>query len=355
MDMPSNVQIIESTKLAQNGFGESHANSDRKSVLGFSCSDGTRELKNVEGGDCRSDKSESSCLLRIKSSPSKWKRSVAYFSSSGDEVSTERDENRLVYRVSNKAGSKRKRNVLARSMDSVEGNRGDALVSKSNTFVKEEVLTLEDCLPDKNCGGCGVDSIEPKAASVGLLNGVEEKPVTNRSDHLQLHEVWGDSVEVADKQSALSTMNGKLYGRKRKLINATRQKVKEEKGFLPNHLEPNTDTIFKRESAVKAESLVSVCEASDAAGSKDENDVERYSANSRVEKSEMGSFVEGNEEISPMSRKIRREPKVSKKLIPLLECLRTICAHRCAHFFRHSHDHHRVRAYQYRREIFLAV
>lgn len=48
--------------------------------------------------------------------------------------------------------------------------------------------------------------------------------------------------------------------------------------------------------------------------------------------------MEGTDEIetSPMSRRSRREPKVPGKLLPLLECLRTITSHKFGSLFKHK-------------------
>ena len=43
-------------------------------------------------------------------------------------------------------------------------------------------------------------------------------------------------------------------------------------------------------------------------------------------------------ETSPMSKRSRREPKVTGKLLSLLECLRSITSHKFGPVFKHKHE-----------------
>lgn len=54
----------------------------------------------------------------------------------------------------------------------------------------------------------------------------------------------------------------------------------------------------------------------------------------RATRSSGDSQVEGTDEMSPMSKRSRREAKVPGKLIPLLECLRAISAHKFGSIFK---------------------
>eukprot|EP01018_Ginkgo_biloba_P024263 Gb_34734 [translate_table: standard] len=63
------------------------------------------------------------------------------------------------------------------------------------------------------------------------------------------------------------------------------------------------------------------------------NQTTRSSGDSHIDRA--GSQMEGTDEMSPISRRSRREPKVPGKLLPLLECLRSICSHKFGSLFKH--------------------
>lgn len=69
------------------------------------------------------------------------------------------------------------------------------------------------------------------------------------------------------------------------------------------------------------------------------------------------SQVEGTDEMSPMSKRSRREAKVPGKLIPLLECLRAISAHKFGSIFKHRLESQDNLYYQsmIRRHVDLAM
>lgn len=69
------------------------------------------------------------------------------------------------------------------------------------------------------------------------------------------------------------------------------------------------------------------------------------------------SQVEGTDEMSPMSKRSRREAKVPGKLIPLLECLRAISAHKFGSLFKHRLESQDNLYYQsmIRRHVDLAM
>jgi hypothetical protein len=55
---------------------------------------------------------------------------------------------------------------------------------------------------------------------------------------------------------------------------------------------------------------------------------------SQVDKSEAGSPGDGNDDLSSLSRRNRRDSKISRKLFPLLECLQNICSDKKAKIFK---------------------
>lgn len=69
------------------------------------------------------------------------------------------------------------------------------------------------------------------------------------------------------------------------------------------------------------------------------------------------SQVEGTDEMSPMSKRSRREAKVPGKLLPLLECLRAISAHKFGSIFKHRLESQDNLYYQsmIRRHVDLAM
>lgn len=80
------------------------------------------------------------------------------------------------------------------------------------------------------------------------------------------------------------------------------------------------------------------------------NQTTRSSGDSHMEDRMEGTDdrMEGTDEIetSPMSRRSRREPKVPGKLLPLLECLRSITSHRYGHLFKHKRESQNKQQYR---------
>jgi hypothetical protein len=248
------------------------------------------------------------------------------------------DDKRLVYRVCSKMNPEAKRSRMLESGDSTEVKKRKEVSGVLDSVgmtgrVKTEMLTLEDTVAKSGSAEGSIPSAKPCTMSASPVKAEEKKYSTSSSDNSHLREVWGESAEVEDKRLLASAgMKGRLYGRKRKFVG----NIEVEKNAVSPSAHP--------ESSAKTDSTAnSGHEASESQsaplGLKDGHDGERLSGDSRAEKSEMGSYVDGNEDISPMSRRNRREPKVPGKLIPLLDCLRTVCAHKYAPVFKHNHDH----------------
>uniref|UniRef100_A0A0D6R6X0 Bromo domain-containing protein n=1 Tax=Araucaria cunninghamii TaxID=56994 RepID=A0A0D6R6X0_ARACU len=81
---------------------------------------------------------------------------------------------------------------------------------------------------------------------------------------------------------------------------------------------------------------------------KESEDFTRSSGDSHMDTDRPGSQAEGTDEIetSPMSKRSRREPKVPGKLLPLLECLRTISSHKFGPLFRHRLESQKQQQYR---------
>eukprot|EP01018_Ginkgo_biloba_P033281 Gb_11179 [translate_table: standard] len=62
---------------------------------------------------------------------------------------------------------------------------------------------------------------------------------------------------------------------------------------------------------------------------------QRHHHHHQATRSSGDSHAEGTDEMSPMSKRSRREAKVPGKLLPLLECLRAISAHKFGSIFKH--------------------
>lgn len=146
-----------------------------------------------------------------------------------------------------------------------------------------------------------------------------------RNSRTSSAENWGESAEVLDNNNITERITSR--GRKGKLNKSINMALKEEQ--LENRVqvesEEGCDSIMHNQCG-------------DACDTKAWNQIERLSGDSRVERSEVGSFVDTQEDISSTRRKNRREAKVSGKLLPLLESLRTICAHKIAPLFKHTHE-----------------
>lgn len=80
------------------------------------------------------------------------------------------------------------------------------------------------------------------------------------------------------------------------------------------------------------------------------NQTTRSSGDSHMEDRMEGTDdrMEGTDEIetSPMSRRSRREPKVPGKLLPLLECLRSITSHKFGPVFKHKRESQNKQQYR---------
>ncbi|OAE23416.1 hypothetical protein AXG93_961s1100 [Marchantia polymorpha subsp. ruderalis] len=100
-----------------------------------------------------------------------------------------------------------------------------------------------------------------------------------------------------------------------------------------------SDTLYRKESGDAQEESRDCLESGDRQQSLLDYD------NNQIEKSEVGSSMDSIEDMSPSSRKNRREPKVPGKFLPLLECLRVICAHKSAPLFKQRQDYQEKRHY----------
>jgi hypothetical protein len=246
------------------------------------------------------------------------------------------DDKRLVYRVSSKMNPEAKRSRLLESGDSTEVKRKEASGLLNGLCmagrVKTEMLTLEDTVAKSGSAEGSIPSSKPNnMMSASPVKAEEKKYSTSSSDNSHLREVWGESAEVEDKRLTSAVMKGRLYGRKRKFVG----NIEVEKNAISPSAHPESSA--KTDSTANSGHDLSESQSAPL-GSKDGHDVERLSGDSRAEKSEMGSYIDGNEDISPMSRRNKREPKVTGKLIPLLDCLRTVCAHKYAPVFKHNHE-----------------
>ncbi|KAG6557529.1 hypothetical protein Mapa_000803 [Marchantia paleacea] len=100
-----------------------------------------------------------------------------------------------------------------------------------------------------------------------------------------------------------------------------------------------SDTLYRKESGDAQEESRDCLESGDR-----QQSLVDYDTN-QMEKSEVGSSMDSIEDMSPSSRKNRREPKVPGKFLPLLECLRVICAHKSAPLFKQRQDYQEKRHY----------
>ncbi|MCO5570162.1 hypothetical protein L7F22_023879 [Adiantum nelumboides] len=292
----------------------------------------------------KSDESQSLCSPRLKSQHVKRRRSG---DGSGPGFSRELyphadvDDKRHVRKALGERGlAEAMCSLPVESADSTEGKGQRALAMKalnldaSTSRVKKEMLTCKeenDTLPGENTARNDKD--HSRKLVITPMNSEKKTQSTSSIENSLHREIWGESVDV-DKEIP-TRKRRKLKGRVDWKHRATDT----------DNLKGTSNTTPR--TTIKSESLSTSHEASESMQSPEGKEgpgmeawnlSERLSGDSRFEKSEVGSYVDGNEDISPMSRRNRREPKVSGKLIPLLESLRTICAHRCGHFFRHNHE-----------------
>eukprot|EP00250_Pteridium_aquilinum_P019715 c24548_g2_i1 orf=365-3709(-) len=312
----------------------------------------------------KSDESESLCSPRLKSSPVKRRRNYDESGPCGFDreacVQEHVDDKRMVRKA---LGAKNFLdtvcNLPVESADSTEGKGHKVLATKMScqdplaVKVKKEMLACKE--EDGIVPGSGATKVvgdlsrKLNVVSHGALNSEVRNQSASSTENSLLHEVWGESAEVVNKEMKPVSKRRRLIGR-----DSRKRKATTFNTTGPEDVRGVADLPRQVESAVKTESMTISHEASESMhspGGKEENDteawhqVERLSGDSRFEKSEVGSYVDGNEDVSPMSRRNRREPKVSGKLIPLLESLRTVCAHRCAPFFRHNQEPEENRMY----------
>lgn len=301
----------------------------------------------VDDGGGKSEESESLCSPRLKSSPPNKRRRSPGF---GREAWLPDDDDKRMVRKAmvEKNFLDALSSLPVESADSTEGKGQEALAAKTLCLepltikVKKEILACKE--EDEIVPGLGAVKVGGEHSgrlSTGPLNAEGRNRSASSTENSLLHEVWGESVEAVDKEMKRANKRRRLLGRDRKRKATTFNTTGLE--GVRGATEPPRQVEF----AVKTESMTNSHEASESMHSpvgKMDNDaeawhqIERLSGDSRFEKSEVGSYVDGNEDISPMSRRNRREPKVSGKLIPLLESLRTICAHRCAPSFRHNQE-----------------
>lgn len=299
-----------------------------------------------DAGGRKSDESQSLCSPRLKLPHVKRRRSgdgsgPGFSSETQDDV----DDKRYVRKaLGEKSFAEAMCSLPVESADSTKGKGGRASTIKASSpdalaaRVKKEMVSCKDedeTLPGSH--NAGDDKDHSRKHVVAPMN-VEKKTKSTSSTENSLHrEVWGESAEVVNKDTKPTGKRRRLMGR----LDRKRKAIDSDDARGATNITPHM-------SSMKTESLTSSHEASESMqspGGKEEpvdteawHQAERLSGDSRYEKSEVGSYVDGNEDISPMSRRNRREPKVSGKLIPLLESLRTICAHRCGHFFRHNQE-----------------
>ncbi|KAL3684209.1 hypothetical protein R1sor_002231 [Riccia sorocarpa] len=70
-----------------------------------------------------------------------------------------------------------------------------------------------------------------------------------------------------------------------------------------------------------------------------------YDNSETTERIEVASSMDSIEDTSPSGRKSKKEPKIPGKFLPLLECLRVICAHKSAPLFRQRQEYQEKRSY----------
>lgn len=235
-----------------------------------------------------------------------------------------------------------KQSMPVESADSTEGKQLEEVPSVSETKKaslavqgkeKKELKATSKAAPAEIKGG------HQSGSSREVVSRFEVKPPsTSSTETSEFHEVWGESAEVIEQVKKKERVTG--CGRKRKLKKSIAKDL-----VPPCKAERDTDNVLKlveMRSVMSHEGSDSTHNQGDKEGEEYDaeawHQMERLSGDSRVEKSEVGSFVDGSEDLSPMSRRNRREPKVSGKLIPLLECLRTVCAHKCALLFKHNQE-----------------
>ncbi|KAH7432614.1 hypothetical protein KP509_07G030800 [Ceratopteris richardii] len=338
-DMIPGDSLTKQGNLSSSKSGNLH----RRRELTSSC------LHDVCGGGETSDESQSLCSPRLKLQPAKSRRNVDS-SSAGYKFNKEAcspddvDDKTHVHKVlDEKSFADRKSHLSVESADSTEGKGNqpsgprvlnpDALVAN----VKQETDMCKEEQEIVRWSNMAQGDKEPLRKRVANSEN-QKNPCTSSTETSLLREVWGESAEVV-------TREGKPACKRRRLMGRPAGKKNRSLGVkdAANHVVHEV----AQGSSLKTESVTISQEASgslESPRSKDGPDMdgwqqmERLSGDSRYEKSEVGSYGDGNEDVSPMSRRTRREPKVSRKLIPLLESLRRICSHRCGHFFRHNQE-----------------
>ncbi|KAI5056445.1 hypothetical protein GOP47_0028263 [Adiantum capillus-veneris] len=299
-----------------------------------------------DDGGRKSDESQSLCSPRLRSQHVKRRRSG---DGSGPGFSREvythddLDDKRYVRKaLGEKSFAEAACNLPVESADSTEGKGQRALAIKalnpdaSTSRIKKELLACKEedvTLPGSNIARNDKD--HSRKLVVAPMTSEKKTQSTSSTENSLHHEIWGESAEVVNKEIPTR--------KRRRLMGRADRKHRARDTDDPRRMPSATP----HSSSVKSESLSVSHDASESMQSPEGKEgpdmeawhqAERLSGDSRYEKSEVGSYVDGNEDISPMSRRNRREPKVAGKLIPLLESLRTICAHRSGHFFRHNHE-----------------
>eukprot|EP00250_Pteridium_aquilinum_P012500 c20763_g1_i1 orf=154-2889(+) len=223
----------------------------------------------------------------------------------------------------------------------------------STSKVKIEMLTAEDAMSEpamyKLKGGMQTLAAREFGVAISQPAKLDSKRhIAGCTENSPPREVWGESF---DTQAELSKRKETFLagGKIQKLSLSVTEGFDEMRDDVSVPFTP-ADSSVKSETITTSNETSDSAHASGSSGGNDDNtdtwhNAERLSGDSRVEKSEPGSLVDGNDDSSPMSKRNKREPKIAGKLIPLLDSLRTICAHKCASLFKHSRETQSNRRY----------
>ncbi|KAL2642333.1 hypothetical protein R1flu_009920 [Riccia fluitans] len=149
----------------------------------------------------------------------------------------------------------------------------------------------------------------------------------------------------ASKPSSVATAEARPVKRqweeKPKPVNMDSANLKERKSDPKPKKVSNegSDPLYKRESGDAEE------ESKEFLDSGERHQVLVDYDTNQIEKLEVASSMDSIEDMSPSGKKSRKEGKILGKFLPLLECLRVICAHKSAHPFRQRQEYQEKRNY----------
>lgn len=185
--------------------------------------------------------------------------------------------------------------------------------------------TLREVEGAKELVGSSLRPLDASQGTAQAISEVELRPTTVNSDTLERVEPNTEAEEMEIDKDVERKEDGPVSAMERE---AELSPVE----YLPGGAELNR-------LPSSHEGSDSAHEQSKDGGDNDGEDEERKPGTrdygeSQVDKSEAGSPVDGLDDMSPSSRRNRKEPRVPGKLFPLLEVLRKVCNHKSAYLFK---------------------